>query len=193
MGDSVKKISQHWMGVSLGAAVWLCAASSQAHISLERESSHESRYGDGAIKAAPCGQAGGARGSNVYTYKPGATINITINEYVSHAGYFRIAFDDDGDDDFVTPSGTNGENGNCAGDPKCAPGLEDYCNNDTVLWDNLDPHAGAFPATPSYTWSVQLSHSMSGRVTSNSYFAPVRIEAVGRSHSSSSSSTVSLL
>src|SRR5687768_14244914 len=73
------------------------------HISLERSDTHLSRYGDGEQKDAPCGRKDGKRGTNVYGYRPGETITITLTEFVTHPGYFRIAFDDDGDDAFVDP------------------------------------------------------------------------------------------
>ncbi|MDD9940116.1 MAG: hypothetical protein OXU20_03540 [Myxococcales bacterium] len=100
---------------------------------------------------------GSQRGTNVYTYRPGATINISVRETISHPGYFRIAFDADGDDDFPVPEGTSGEFGDCMGDPACGEGKEDYCSNETVLLDNLDPHASAgFLTQETYTWSVTL-------------------------------------
>ena len=139
------------------AAVFLPGAVASAHISLEQGGTHVSRYGDGEIKDAPCGRANGQRGTNVYTYRPGETIKVSIVEFIPHPGYFRIAFDDDGDDDFEIPAGTDGEFGNCAGDPKCGPGMADYCNNDTVLLDYLDPHASSgLGNAPTYTFSVTL-------------------------------------
>jgi hypothetical protein len=140
------------------AGVTLAAETAHAHIDLDRAGSHVSRYGDVYIKSAPCGQEGGTtRGDNVYEYKPGSTIEIKISEFVHHPGYFRIAFDDDGQD-FVTPVSITGEHGACAGDPKCGPGMEDFCNDATVLIDNLDPHVGGgFLAPPKeWTWKVKL-------------------------------------
>ena len=96
------------------------------------------------IKDGPCGMKGGTRGENVYTYKEGETVQVELVEYIPHPGYFRIAFDDDGDDDFVTPASIKPV------DParmcpfndldKC--GESDFYNNDTVLpdMDNLYPH-----------------------------------------------------
>jgi hypothetical protein len=118
---------------------------------------HMSRSTDDGLKDAPCGTTGSKRGSMVYTYKPGATINIAIAETVPHPGYFRISFDNDGDDGFVIPTGTSGMMGDCAGDPKCGAGKEDFCSNETVLLDNLDQHAaGSFGETKKYMWSVTL-------------------------------------
>lgn len=143
--------------VAIGAwtGVTLPAGQAQAHIDLDQAGTHLSRHGGALfdIKTAPCGVAGTTRGTNIYTYKPGATITISIAEYIPHPGYFRIAFDDDGHNDFVDPASVTGESGDCAGDPKCGPGMEDYCNNDTVLLDNLDRHSST---EGPYTWTVTL-------------------------------------
>src|SRR5690606_30533739 len=81
----------------------LVPAPAAAHFSLEQGSTHLSRYGDSEIKSGPCGRSGGTRGENVYSYRPGETIRVEIVEFIGHPGYFRIAFDDDGDDAFVDP------------------------------------------------------------------------------------------
>jgi hypothetical protein len=143
--------------LSVGALLGTTFATTEARAHFDQlDGTHMSRSGGGLdqIKAAPCGIAGSTRGTNVYTYKPGSTITISVDEYIPHPGYYRIAFDNDGDDGFVTPASISGEHGNCDGDPKCGPGMEDFCNNDTVLLDNLDAHASMFGA--SWTWSVTL-------------------------------------
>jgi len=146
-----------WLSAAIVSALTInFEATALAHISVDQGGTHLSRYSDSGLKESPCGVAGGTRGTNVYTYKPGETITISIKEVISHPSYFRIAFDSDGDDGFLTPSGTAGEFGSCSGDPACGPGHEDYCNNDAVLLDHLNPHAGAFGTTPIYTWSVTL-------------------------------------
>src|SRR4051794_23282497 len=89
--------------ICLGLSTGVIGSSARAHISLDQGGTHKSRYGDGAIKQGPCGRAGGTRGSHVYTYAPGETITIEAVEFVVHPGYFRIAFDADGDDDFLDP------------------------------------------------------------------------------------------
>jgi hypothetical protein len=135
-------IDRKWV-LAVGMCTWASVA--QAHISITMGGTHDARSPSDDLKEAPCGAAGSTRSTNVYTYKPGETINISIVETISHPGYFRIAFDDDGNDDFVTPSGTDGASGNCAGDPACGPGKEDYCNNETVLLDHLDTVAALAP------------------------------------------------
>jgi len=76
------------------------AGTAEAHLELL---SPVSRYGRTVLKAGPCGKAGGQRTANVTRLPPGATIDVTWNEYVNHPGHFRISFDDDGDDSFVDP------------------------------------------------------------------------------------------
>ncbi len=146
--------SKHVWLMSIGLCTW--ASIAHAHISITDGGTHVGRSED--MKTDPCGGPE-ARGSGmIYTYKPGETINITIKETISHPGYFRIAFDDDGDDGFVTPSGTIGEMGDCGlVTDACGPGKEDYCNNETVLLDHLNLHAAApFGTTKDWTFSVTL-------------------------------------
>jgi MYXO-CTERM domain-containing protein len=143
------------------AAFTAFASAAAAHISLEQGGTHMSRYGDGSdkLKGAPCGVAGGTRGTNVYTYQGGETISVSLAEYIPHPSYFRIAFDDDGDDDFAEPASIEPIDPmrpcpvNAA--DKC--GAPDYYNNATVLpmMDNLDPHVTA-SLGQSYTWDVHL-------------------------------------
>lgn len=147
--------------VTLGAALAIAvvARTSSAHISLEQGGIHKSRYGDTQemLKDAPCGVANGARGENVYTYKAGETIEVKLIETIPHPGYFRIAFDEDGDDDFVEPASIKPVDParacpfNAA--DKC--GESDFDNSPAVLMDNLDPHLpGNFGAE--YSWQVKL-------------------------------------
>jgi hypothetical protein len=133
-----------------------------AHISLEQGGTHKSRYGDGVLKDGPCGMANGVRGTNVYTYQPGETITITLAEYVAHPSYFRIAFDDDGDDAFVDPKSIKPIDPT-RGCPYALGVTNDHCdasdfyNNAAVLpnMDNLNPHVSAASGTK-YTWQVTL-------------------------------------
>jgi MYXO-CTERM domain-containing protein len=145
--------------VSSFAAGALFASSSAAHISLERGSTHLSRYGDTMIKEGPCGKAGGARGDHVYTYKEGETVPVEVVEYIPHPGYFRIAFDEDGDDDFVTPASIKPVDPNrmCPFNELDKCGESDFYNSPTVLpeMDDLEPHLTA-PAGMKYTFDVKM-------------------------------------
>jgi len=76
-------------------------AEARAHLGLDVPTS---RYGPDTLKTGPCGLAGGERTTNVTYYEPGETIEVRWDEYVDHPGHYRIAFDDDGVDDFVDPA-----------------------------------------------------------------------------------------
>ena len=68
-----------------------------AHISMK--GALMSRGGD--QKSSPCD---GKRGDGPeYTFAPGATITLAVSEDIAHPSYFRIAFDNDGED-FVEPA-----------------------------------------------------------------------------------------
>ncbi|MFV8752912.1 SCE4755 family polysaccharide monooxygenase-like protein [Nannocystaceae bacterium ST9] len=90
----------------------LMPGSASAHIEIV---SHATRYGPDHQKQAPCGLAGSSEpGSEVYTYAPGATIHLAWHEFIDHPGHYRIAFDEQGDDDFLTPSAADDTFNNAA-------------------------------------------------------------------------------
>jgi uncharacterized protein YcnI len=140
-------------------ASFCLAAPASAHISLEKGGTHLSRYGESYLKDLPCGKAGGTRGTNIYTYAPGATINVSIVETIPHPSYFRIAFQQSGDDQFKEPASIKpiDPNRKCPDGPGDHCGASDFYNTSNVLpgLDNLSPHlAGAADAR--YTWAVKL-------------------------------------
>jgi hypothetical protein len=147
----------------LGFLFLATSSSARAHISLEQAGTHKSRYGDDEIKDGPCGRANGKRGTNVYEYKPGETITIKVKEFIAHPGYFRIAFDQDGDDGFIEPRSIKPVDParGCLKDGVDKCGLteesQDFYNSDEVLMDNLDPHvASVLSPSKVYTWKVKL-------------------------------------
>jgi hypothetical protein len=148
---------RHAVASGFALSVVALAATASAHISLEQGGTHKSRYGEAALKDAPCGTAGGTRGENVYEYEAGATIEVKIIETIPHPGYFRIAFDDDGDDDFIEPASIKPVDParacpfNAA--DKC--GESDFDNSPEVLMDNLDPHLPV-KFGQDYSWQVKL-------------------------------------
>ena len=121
--------------LALGALVLGASSTAYAHLRIE---SHTARHSSSEQKVGPCGSGDSERGSMVYTYEPGETITVEIDEYIAHPGYFRVAFDDDGDDDFASPKSI---------DP---PSLMD---NDTVLMDGLDMHDSGGGKR---SWEVEL-------------------------------------
>jgi hypothetical protein len=100
------------------AVVALSPLEARAHLGLDVPTS---RYGPDVLKTGPCGSGDGERTGNVTYYAPGETIEVFWDEYVDHPGHYRIAFDDDGVDDFVDP----------------ATMMELY-SNDTVLLDGIE-------------------------------------------------------
>jgi MYXO-CTERM domain-containing protein len=145
------------VAVALGAASFSFAATSSAHISLEQAGTHKSRYGDGELKDAPCGRKDGTRGTNIYTYKPGETITIGLKEFIPHPSYFRIAFDQDGDDGFKEPASIKPIDParKCPDGPADKCGESDFNNSPEVLMDDLNPHLAGQDG-PDYTWDVEL-------------------------------------
>ena len=115
------------------ALVALAPLEARAHLGLDVPTS---RYGPKVLKTGPCGIAGGERTDNVTYYAPGETIEVVWDEYVDHPGHYRIAFDDDGVDDFVDP----------------ATMMELY-SNDTVLLDGIEDKG---PGERSYMATVTL-------------------------------------
>lgn len=115
----------------LATAILLFAAPAAAHLGLDDP---PSRYGANVLKVGPCGMDGGERTANVTTYRSGQTITVRWNEYVNHPGHYRIAFDDDGHDDFA--------------DPPCLSecdnrGMEiELYSDDTVLLDGIEDMNG---------------------------------------------------
>jgi hypothetical protein len=61
---------------------------------------------DNTIKTAPCGVANDERTtdeSRITVFEPGETITIEFAETIDHPGFYRVSFDDDGQDAFDTP------------------------------------------------------------------------------------------
>jgi hypothetical protein len=135
------------------------AGPAAAHISLDQGGTQKSRYGDGFLKDGPCGKAGGTRSQNVYTYAAGQTVPVAIVEFIPHPSYFRIAFDDDGDDDFVSPASIDPVDSSrpCPYNAADKCGAADYYNSPTVLpmMDDLNPHKSA-PLGQMYSWDVKM-------------------------------------
>jgi hypothetical protein len=92
------------------------------------------RYGQWTQKKAPCGEGNGARGDQFTVFEPGQTITVSWDEFIDHPGHFRVAFDADGQDDFVDPICLSG----C--DTR-QPTIEEY-NNDAVLLDGITDKSG---------------------------------------------------
>ncbi|MEY4581741.1 MAG: hypothetical protein RL701_6444 [Pseudomonadota bacterium] len=169
------KRSWSWSTIATGASALFCgwsllaASAASAHINMLSPLVANNNAGD--EKATPCD---GARGSEVFTFEPGAFITLGVSEEVKHDSYFRIAFDDDGQDfaepetiDPINPnrvseggSGTaSKDNPKCLDDAKDKCGKADFCRapnkGAVVLYDNIDPHLNK-DSLGKYTWTIQL-------------------------------------
>jgi len=92
------------------------SAVSLAHVDLSSPNPRAHGETEGDLKSGPCGQTANGRTSNVNVFAPGETITVTFNEYIDHPAYYRIAFDDDGDDGFAMR--TDGQTVPDADDPE---------------------------------------------------------------------------
>lgn len=92
------------------------SAASFAHVDLSSPNPRAHGQTEGNLKSGPCGQTTNGRSANVNVFAPGETITVTWNEYIDHPAYYRIAFDDDGDDGFVMRS--DGQTNQGADDPE---------------------------------------------------------------------------
>ncbi|MET0342022.1 MAG: SCE4755 family polysaccharide monooxygenase-like protein [Polyangiales bacterium] len=129
--------------VLAGASCFLSLPRAQAHIIMQGDLVGR----EGEQKDAPC--EGLPRSATPYVFAPGAVIKLAAMEGIPHDGYFRISFDDDGTD-FVDPKSIApinpdryGPGQKCLGTPDDHCGQSDFCSDETVLWDNLDPHLGS--------------------------------------------------
>ena len=80
------------------------AGSASAHVDLTYPPARLLGSANGnQIKQAPCGQTTNMRTATVTTFTPGQMVDIKLEEYVDHTGYFVVSFDNEGDNDFPYP------------------------------------------------------------------------------------------
>jgi hypothetical protein len=120
---------------ALAVASELVSGSAFAHIELQAPMNRYSDIKSGDNKSCPCGSGTTNRScakpdersdpnrseDRATTFAPGETITVQFDEYVAHAGRFRIAFDPDGADltefnqnillDVPDPTGNSGNMG----------------------------------------------------------------------------------
>jgi hypothetical protein len=157
-------MKRSWKSVALVTSVGLAGALSvapaSAHISLDQGNTQKSRDGDANLKEGPCGKAGSTRGTNIYTYAPGQVVPVNIIEFIPHPSYFRIAFDNAGDDAFKAPASIKPIDPTrpCPFNAADKCGASDFYNNSAVLpnMDDLDPHIPTAFVSKSYTWNVTM-------------------------------------
>lgn len=125
----------------VGVLAQLFGSVAHAHIELLEP---PSRYGRNTNKSCPCG-AGSSdatcnvavdgqdpnRSAQVSTFEAGSTIVVRFDEYIGHAGRFRVAFDPDGAD------------------------FEDF--NDHILLDVPDPMGGTGNIGEGGIWELEVT------------------------------------
>ena len=91
------------------ASAMLAPSLASAHVRLVYPPPRYAPMGndDMNIKTGPCGRANDSRTtdmSRITVLQPGATIMVQFGETIGHPGFYRISFDDDGQDAFVAPT-----------------------------------------------------------------------------------------
>jgi len=148
------KTNKKILALPLSLFSCLISTSAFAHFDVDSAGTHESRYGRSEIKKGPCGRKNGTKGTKIYKYQPGETVKIAIDEFISHPGYFRVAFAKDSDSEFVNPKSVLPLNRKCMSDPKDKCGATDFYNFPGVLADNLDPHLRG--PSKKYSWDIKM-------------------------------------
>lgn len=157
--------------LALGVGLWAMPAA--AHIELLVPAA---RYSPDSQKSPPCGHPDNPPGAGaVATYQAGETITIEFDEFIDHAGHFRVALDPTGTDDFTSPTG-----------------FEDFYNSPQVILDDIPDMGGGvysidvtLPDTPCEACTLQLIQVMNdgswGPGDSDLYFqcADIVIEGAG--------------
>jgi len=126
------------------ALLALSGSVAHAHIHLLKPLSRTVDGINDPQKEQHCGSMAQTRTARVTTYKPGETITVEWMETIDHPGWFRIAFQQNGEV-FGIPPVSNGPNG--AGGASNYPtedrtGMVDPANNSIVLMDGNADGAG---------------------------------------------------
>lgn len=96
------------LSIAASLALVFASASAAAHVRFVTPTPRHPTPNreDNTIKTAPCGVENDSRTtdeSRITVYEPGETITVEFNETIDHPGFFRISFDDDGQDAFQAP------------------------------------------------------------------------------------------
>jgi hypothetical protein len=135
-----------------GLTLTLLVGTASAHVELMTPPPRlAGQAGGNALKQKPCGQSSNMRTEMVTTFKPGEVIEIKIKEYIDHPGYFAVAFDADGDNDFPFPIANMDDVDEATHDPKALFPL-----NDKVLGFHLDTADGNCAASADKTCTISV-------------------------------------
>jgi hypothetical protein len=133
------------LAVALAAGLQLASSNAFAHIELQVPLNRYSDIKSGDNKSCPCGSGTTNRScrkpeefsdpnrsvDRATTFAPGDTITVRFDEYVGHAGRYRVAFDPDGAD------------------------LDDF--NQNILLDEQDPRGNAGNMGEGSMWEFQVT------------------------------------
>ncbi len=112
-----------------------------AHIHLTFPTSRTDNVQGDPQKAEHCGTVGYSRAANptrISTFLPGQTITVTWAESIQHPGWFRIAFQPDGEVFGLPPASTGPTGGGAASNfPTANQEGVDAANNSIVLVDRI--------------------------------------------------------
>jgi MYXO-CTERM domain-containing protein len=128
------------------------SAVSLAHVDLTSPAPRAHGQTEGNLKSGPCGQTTNGRTSNVTVFTPGETIDVVFNEYIDHPAYYRIAFDDDGDDGFAMR--TDGQTNPAADDPEA---MEAALNMEAEILAIVPEQNDTTPGTSTDVRSVEVT------------------------------------
>jgi hypothetical protein len=133
------------LSAALAAGLQLASSNAFAHIELQEPLNRYSDIKSGDNKSCPCGSGTTNRScrkpeelsdpnrsaDRATTFAPGDTITVRFDEYVGHAGRYRIAFDPDGAD------------------------LDDF--NENILLDEPDPRGNVGNMGDGSMWEFQVT------------------------------------
>lgn len=95
--------------VALALLTFTSVGVAEAHIHLLQPMARQTDALGDPQKEMNCGSAALTRTTNrVSTYAPGATITVMWSETINHTGWYRIAFQADGENFHLPPGGPNG-------------------------------------------------------------------------------------
>ncbi len=114
------RASHTLIALASGLPLLLGAGTASAHLNLVSPTPRlQGEAGGTQLKTKPCGQTTNARTADkVTTFTPGQKVDIKIKEYINHPGYFAVAFDPDGDNDFPFPRANMDKINATTDDPK---------------------------------------------------------------------------
>ena len=169
------------MGAILGASITV-SGRGDAHINLLSPAARQPGRPEGMLRIGPCAQRQNARVPDTATvFRPGEVIDVSVEVYVQHPSYFRIAFDPDGDDSFSTPSSIPEDP---ATDPTTLPAAEGelvlaYVHDRTGDVDHIEQSV-TLPNEPCDACTLQVTQVTYGLpVREGIYFQCADITLVG--------------